>query len=221
LDGIFCNNCGAKLDEAPTLLPDQRPPCPRCGSVARRFEQTITGSVTIARAQPATLAVTAHDATVSVQAHAGVAEGVGHRGSWNCRSSWSGRCLAVCATARSSTVEVAAAPPPVRLGPELAFQLHQTLDPGAVGAEVGLDVRGPLQMVARSTPSSSAHRSSGAAIGQPRSGSCQVPARAGYRTPVRDPIGNATGRNRRTAGAHWGHRAPVCTGQQRTIQVRK
>jgi hypothetical protein len=98
LDGIFCDDCGAKLDEAPTLLPDQRPPCPRCGSLARRFEQTITNSVVlsdggtatdalnvakadgptaIAHAQPATLTVTAHDATVSIEAHAEVAEGVG------------------------------------------------------------------------------------------------------------------------------------------------
>jgi hypothetical protein len=98
LDGIFCDDCGAKLDEAPTLLPDQRPPCPRCGSLARRFEQTITNTVvlsdggtatdalnvakadgpaTIAHAQPATLTVTAHDATVSIEAHAEAAEGVG------------------------------------------------------------------------------------------------------------------------------------------------
>jgi hypothetical protein len=42
LEGIFCNNCGAKLDEAPTLLPDQRPPCPTCGSVARRFEKRVS-----------------------------------------------------------------------------------------------------------------------------------------------------------------------------------
>jgi hypothetical protein len=73
MDAIYCNNCGAELDEAPTLLPDQRPPCPRCSSLARRFEKTLTGSVTIARAQPATLTVTAHDASLS----AGVAEGVG------------------------------------------------------------------------------------------------------------------------------------------------
>jgi hypothetical protein len=73
MDAIYCNNCGAELDEAPTLLPDQRPPCPRCSSLARRFEKMLTGSVTIARAQPATLTVTAHDASVS----AGVAEGVG------------------------------------------------------------------------------------------------------------------------------------------------
>jgi hypothetical protein len=33
----------------------------------------------------------------------------------------------------SSSVKVAAAPPAVRFGPELAFQLHQALDPGAVG----------------------------------------------------------------------------------------
>jgi hypothetical protein len=96
MDGTLCNTCGAKLEEAPTLLPDQRPPCPRCGSLARRFEQDITeqialsdsgtatdalsatktdGSATIAHARPATL--TAHDATVSVQAQAEVAEGVG------------------------------------------------------------------------------------------------------------------------------------------------
>jgi hypothetical protein len=45
---------------------------------------------------------------------------------------------------RSSTVEVAASPPAIRLGPELAFQLHQAPDPGAVGAEVGLDIDGRL-----------------------------------------------------------------------------
>jgi hypothetical protein len=43
---------------------------------------------------------------------------------------------------RSSAVEVAAAPPGVRLRPELALQLHEAPDPGAVGAEVGLDVGG-------------------------------------------------------------------------------
>jgi hypothetical protein len=31
MDAIFCNNCGAELDEAPTLLPDRRPPCSRTG----------------------------------------------------------------------------------------------------------------------------------------------------------------------------------------------
>jgi hypothetical protein len=48
------------------------------------------------------------------------------------------------ATGRSSTVEVAASPPAVRLGSEQAFQLHQAPDPGVVGAEVGLDIRGRL-----------------------------------------------------------------------------
>jgi hypothetical protein len=44
----------------------------------------------------------------------------------------------------------------VRLGPELAFQLHKAPDPGAVGAEVGLDVGGRLtdggQVDARAAP---------------------------------------------------------------------
>jgi hypothetical protein len=91
LDGIFCSDCGAELAEAPTLLPDRRPPCPWCGSLARRFEQEITDTVvlsdsgtatdtlsaaltndpaTIAHAGAATLTVTAHDATAqTVNAH--------------------------------------------------------------------------------------------------------------------------------------------------------
>jgi hypothetical protein len=45
---------------------------------------------------------------------------------------------------RSSTIQVAASVPAVRLRPELALQLHQAPNPGAVGAEVGLDVGGHL-----------------------------------------------------------------------------
>ena len=59
--------------------------------------------------------------------------------------------------------------------------------------------------VGRSTPSSWAHRSSGAAIGRPRSGSCQVPTRPVYRTHVRGrhrerclPV-----RGSRTHGERW------------------
>ena len=68
----------------------------------------------------------------------------GPRRSSRCQSSWSSRRLAGCAIGCSSTVEVPASPPAVRLRSEQAFQLHQTPDPGAVGAEVGLDVRGRL-----------------------------------------------------------------------------
>ena len=45
---------------------------------------------------------------------------------------------------RSSTVEVAASPPAVQLWAELALQLCQAPDPGAVGADVGLDGLGRL-----------------------------------------------------------------------------
>jgi len=94
LDGIYCNTCGAKLDEAPTLLPDQRPPCPACGSLARRFEQTVGQAVETDTALPITplmswaggsriitpapagmVIATAHDATVEAEAE--VAEGIG------------------------------------------------------------------------------------------------------------------------------------------------
>jgi hypothetical protein len=43
---------------------------------------------------------------------------------------------------RLSTVEVAAPPSAVGLGPELSLQLHQAPDPGAVSTEIGLDVGG-------------------------------------------------------------------------------
>jgi hypothetical protein len=65
--------------------------------------------------------------------------------------------------------------PAIRLWPELELQLHQAPDPGAVGAEVGSTLAAASWTVARSTPSSSAHRCSGAAIGRPESKSCQVP----------------------------------------------
>ena len=96
MNGIFCNHCGARLDEAPTLLPDQRPPCPTCGSQSRRFEETIgqavetdsalpitplmsstTGSRIITPAPAGMVTATAHDATVSAEAHPEVAEGEG------------------------------------------------------------------------------------------------------------------------------------------------
>jgi hypothetical protein len=41
---------------------------------------------------------------------------------------------------RSSAVEIAASPSAVGLWPELALQLHQAPDPGAVGADIRLDV---------------------------------------------------------------------------------
>jgi hypothetical protein len=45
---------------------------------------------------------------------------------------------------RSSTVEIAASAPAVRLWAQLALQLRQAPDPRAVGAEIGLDVGGQL-----------------------------------------------------------------------------
>lgn len=87
---VHCT-CGAKLDEDPLLPPDQRPPCPVCGSLDRKLERTITDNVfltdsgtasealivrpatiegvaaigtptVVAEAQPATINMAAHDA---------------------------------------------------------------------------------------------------------------------------------------------------------------
>jgi hypothetical protein len=106
---------------------------------------------------------------------------------------------------RSSTVEVAASASAICLWPELAFQLHQAPDPGAVGAQIGLDVgrrltdsgqvdieqlRAPL-LRRRDRPAQvwvvpSPHPSS---LSNAR---------------VRDPIGYATDRNRTDRLGHLG-----------------
>jgi hypothetical protein len=73
LDGVFCNNCEAKLDEAPTLLPDQRPPCPQCSSLARRITRTITSNILrMPGVPPATV-----ERVIGVDAVAPTAEGTG------------------------------------------------------------------------------------------------------------------------------------------------
>jgi hypothetical protein len=68
----------------------------------------------------------------------------GHGGPLRCQSSLSSDALLYLLLTGSSTVEVAAPPPAVHLGPELALQLHEAPDPGAVGAQVGLDIGGRL-----------------------------------------------------------------------------
>jgi hypothetical protein len=109
--------------------------------------------------------------------------------------------------------------PAVRLGPELAFQLHQAQHPGAVGATVRLDVGGQLadggQVDAEQLR---------ALLQRCRDRPAEIrvvlsPRRVGYRT-VRGAVGNATDRNRTDRWAHWGHKAPACTELQRIIRVR-
>jgi hypothetical protein len=65
-----------------------------------------------------------------------------------CRTPPTGRTLLVAALAIGSrdpsAVEVTAPTPAVRLGPELALELHEAPDPGAVGADVRLNLGGQL-----------------------------------------------------------------------------
>jgi hypothetical protein len=102
-----------------------------------------------------------------------------------------------------------------------AFQLHQAPDPGAVGADVRLDLGGQLadggQVDAEQLR---------APLQRRRDRPAQVrvvpgPTPTGNRTGVRNRIGNPAYRTGRAAGAHWGHRAPACVGQQRTVLVRE
>jgi len=41
----LCGECAAVLDERSDLAVEQRRPCPSCGSLARRFELELAGSV--------------------------------------------------------------------------------------------------------------------------------------------------------------------------------
>jgi len=45
-DGIFCPNCGRQLHEPYNIAPEDRPPCPHCGSTAREYRVYFGGSVT-------------------------------------------------------------------------------------------------------------------------------------------------------------------------------
>jgi hypothetical protein len=42
---VRCGNCGRKLDESASLPPEQREPCPDCGSTSRRFEVHLNAVV--------------------------------------------------------------------------------------------------------------------------------------------------------------------------------
>ena len=43
---VTCQDCGATLEEAPSTLPENRQPCPSCGSVARHVMVTVHDTVT-------------------------------------------------------------------------------------------------------------------------------------------------------------------------------
>jgi hypothetical protein len=42
-----CKTCRELLDESPSLLPEQRLPCPNCGSLARHFEGTVSATANV------------------------------------------------------------------------------------------------------------------------------------------------------------------------------
>lgn len=42
---VSCTQCGAKLDEPSDMPPEQRLPCPACGSMGRSFHVTASGAV--------------------------------------------------------------------------------------------------------------------------------------------------------------------------------
>lgn len=47
MEGIACTECGAPLDESPSLPTDQREPCPNCGSMARTIHVSVHETLTV------------------------------------------------------------------------------------------------------------------------------------------------------------------------------
>jgi hypothetical protein len=54
---VTCGNCGRKLEERSDLTPEQREPCPICGSTTRTFAVTASAAVGVAAAGIATAVV--------------------------------------------------------------------------------------------------------------------------------------------------------------------
>jgi len=44
---VRCGECGAELDEKTDIPVEDRRPCPKCGSLARRFELSLSGVVKV------------------------------------------------------------------------------------------------------------------------------------------------------------------------------
>lgn len=42
---VYCGNCGRKLDEGRSVMPEDRTRCPDCGSAARRFDVELGAQV--------------------------------------------------------------------------------------------------------------------------------------------------------------------------------
>jgi hypothetical protein len=123
----------------------------------------------------------------------------------------------------SSTVKVATPAAAIHLGPELAFQLHEAPDPGAVGADIRLDVgsrladggQGRRRAAPRTAPA--APRSAG-----PRPGRAKSPPdqRIEHKfesisATLRSPPGAA----QRLGGSRWGRNSADPGGQQRITKL--
>jgi hypothetical protein len=68
MDAVHCQACGAELNEDRALLPEQRSPCPECGSMARRFTVELAGTIQAASHLTATATIirtVAHDAILT------------------------------------------------------------------------------------------------------------------------------------------------------------
>jgi len=42
---VLCKNCGYEIDERPDIAPENRSPCPSCGSMSRLFKVEVGGSI--------------------------------------------------------------------------------------------------------------------------------------------------------------------------------
>ena len=138
--------------------------------------------------------------------------------------------MAVSATAMSVDGRGSRPAPPVRLGPELALQLHQAPDPGAIGTDVWLDVSGQLadggQVDAEQLRAPLQRRRDRPAHVR----SCQVPTGLTYRTQVGERIEGCVvrqgssapgwGRNAATHGQPGAQRATISPSREQDWHTR-
>lgn len=64
---VRCHGCGTVLDESPDVPPDERPPCPDCGSKVRDIVVQVSGVAETASSASARLTVTGPGATPTVR----------------------------------------------------------------------------------------------------------------------------------------------------------
>lgn len=66
---VACGNCGRPLDEAASVAPSDRQPCPQCGSTARKFDVRLSGNLSVSGSLGVTASVTERLVGLRLEGH--------------------------------------------------------------------------------------------------------------------------------------------------------